>query len=67
MEFKNIDVEVDGEKGWQLQTPQFNLTPAEADELGLKTTLWTAEEAAEMPELLSHLKKIKFGGLKKIN
>lgn len=65
MLFENIRVKI-GEENWMLTTPQFNLTPEEAVNLGLKTTLWTSEEAAEMPELLQHLKKIGFGGLKKI-
>lgn len=63
--FTPIQVTIQGQ-AYKLTLPYWTFSQADATALKLPARLITAEEAADKPEVLEHLLKIKFGGLKLI-
>lgn len=64
--YNPIEVTVN-EKSYLLTMPWWSFGKADATALGLNARLITAEEAADNPQVLQHLVKIGFGGIKPIN
>lgn len=63
--YNPIEVTVN-EKSYRITMPWWSFGKADSTALGLNARLITAEEAADNPQVLQHLVKIGFGGMKPI-